>query len=220
MRLWVTRTLPGAEETARRLRDLGHEPIVRPVLAASRVSAEPPDLDKIGAVAFSSGAGVRAFAEISRERSLPVFTTGDATAAEAREAGFGAVHSAWGDLPALARLVASHRPSGEVLWPCAAEPAGDLAAMLAPAGVGVRRLVLYRTVPCAFEVPDGLDGVLIHSPRAARILADRLSAPQSRGLSLFAISPAAAAPLSHLPFADVAVAPRPDETALLGLLGA
>ncbi len=66
--------------------------------------------------------------------------------------------------------------------------------------------------------PSGLDGVLIHSARAAGAVAKVLSPEQSAGLALFALSEAAARPLQDLPFASVAVAPRPEDSALLGLI--
>ncbi len=96
MRIWITRAEPGAQLTAERLRALGHEPGVPPLMEGQPVG-EPPDLAGVGALAFTSRNGVRAFAALSSERSLPVFAVGDATASAAREAGFQDVSSAGGD---------------------------------------------------------------------------------------------------------------------------
>ncbi|MEH6664520.1 MAG: hypothetical protein V7678_06690, partial [Brevundimonas sp.] len=84
------------------------------------------------------------------------------------------------------------------------------AAVAAPGGRGLAALG-----------GGGLDGVLIHSPRAARRLADLTAGltPAAGAVPAFCISAAAAAPLAGAtPFAPV-VAGRPDETALLSLLG-
>ena len=96
MRIWITRAQPEAEATAGRIRALRHEPVVAPVLEV-RPSLDAPALEGVGALAFTSRNGVRAFVALTPERDLQVFTVGDATAAAAREAGFTDVASASGD---------------------------------------------------------------------------------------------------------------------------
>ena len=178
MRVWVTRTQPGADATAARLRDLGHDPIVSPVLAVRRLPVET-GLSAVGALAFTSANAVDAFADAAKgARSLPVFTVGDATAAAARRAGFTDVLSAQGDIHALAELIVRERSRvrGGVLQPAAGEPAADLEALLAEHGVDLQIVPVYETV--AVEPAEALaqlatiDVVLVHSPKAARRLAD------------------------------------------------
>jgi uroporphyrinogen-III synthase len=217
VKLWVTRTAPDAHATAIRLRALGHEPVVAPLLEVRSIGGIRPDLKGVAALAFTSRNGVAAFARLTRRRNLPVYTVGEATAQAAREAGFGAVSSADGALAELVALIALHPPKGRLLWPGAAEPAGDLAAAVAAHGVECLHLPVYETVESAIVAPSGIDGVLVHSPRAARVLAGRMSAEAAAPLGLFAISRHAAQPLSHLPFRFVEIADRPDETALLDL---
>lgn len=227
MRIWITRAQPEAEATAERLRALGHEPLVAPVLEVRAARGEAPDLAGMGALAFTSRNGVRAFAALSPERGLPVFAIGEATAAAAREAGFDRVESAGGDAAALAGLIAGRRGSfdGEVLYAAPEEPAADLAPALAARGVPARALAVYRTVeidppPAATQAlaEGGLDAVLVHSAKAARRLAQsaelRAAAP---GLAVYAISEAALGPLQALGFREALAAPHPDETSLLGL---
>ena len=217
MRLWVTRSQPGAGRTADALRGMGHDPVIQPVL-----DAEPLDvglnLTRVAALAFTSGHAVRAFAALSPRRDLPVFTTGEATAAQARRDGFAEVSSADGDAQDLAHLILQHPPGGEVLWPCAEEPARDLAALLAHGGVTAIRQPVYRTVIATEAAPHRLDGVLIHSARAAQALAKLLPAPDARALSLYALSAAAAEPLANHPFHRRILATRPEESALLSLI--
>lgn len=226
LRLWVTRARPGAEATAARLTTMGHHPLVSPLLAVRRQKPRL-DLADVGAIAFTSRNGVAAFAALDPERALPVFAVGDATAEAARAAGFRHVRSAAGDVTALAALIAAQPVDGAVLIAGAREPAGDLPGVLTAAGVQTRAAVLYAAVAAsggrglAALKAGKLDGVLIHSPRAARRLADLTEGliPAAGALPAWCISPAAAAPLSGSPaFAPVA-ADHPDEAALLSLLG-
>lgn len=217
MKLWVTRTEPDAEATARRLRDLGHEPVVAPLLEVRPLAGVKADFRGVSALAFTSRNGVSAFAALSKRRNLPVYTVGEATAEAARHAGFGAVSSADGDINDLVALIAVHPPTGKLLCPGPVEPAGDLIGQLAGHGVACTLLPVYETVPTDQKVPDALDGVIIHSPKAGRVLAELLTPAMARELRLYAISAAAASPLSHLPFTSIEIAPEPDETALLGL---
>ncbi len=146
MRVWVTRTQPAADATAARLRALGHDPVVDPVLDVQPIEAAI-DLAGVDALAFTSRNGVEAFAALTREgRALPVFTVGDATADAARACGFTTVHSAEGDVAALAERIASAHP-GAVLHAAAREPAGDLAGLLRKRGVAARTVAVYDTVP-------------------------------------------------------------------------
>ncbi|HEY5412212.1 MAG TPA: uroporphyrinogen-III synthase [Caulobacteraceae bacterium] len=227
MRIWITRAQPEAEATAQRLRALGHEPVVAPLLEVQPLGASV-DLEGVVALAFTSRNGVRAFAASSPERNLKVFTVGDATAAAARGAGFADVSSAAGDALALAELIARGRAAlgGVVLYLAPEEPAGDLAgalAALAAQGVPARTQAVYRTQPPAAPaaVPPGVDLVLIHSAKAARRLAeDPALAETAPSMTAVCISPAAAEPLAGLGFRDVLVAPQPTEAALIQTLDA
>lgn len=213
MRVWITRTRPGADRTAERARDLGFNPVVEPLFVV-RPLAPKVDLAGVTALAFTSAQGVDAFARLRPERDLPVFAVGDATAAAAARAGFVEVRSADGDVAALARLIAAARPEGAVLHPAAAEPAGDLAGALRTAGIGAETVAVYETVERDWTTP-AFDAVLVQSPRAARALSTRLPpAP----LAFACVSDTAAAPLRAAGFADVRVAAAPTEAETLALL--
>lgn len=213
-RVWVTRAEPGAARTAARLTALGFEPLVAPVLAI-RPLTPVPDLTGVAALAFTSRNGVVAFAALTPDRALPVFTVGDATARAARDAGFTPVRSAAGDIHALAALIAAAAP-GPVLAPGAAEPAGDLAALLA-GRAEVRALPVYEAVETDIPAPAGFDAVLVHSPRAARALAMHAWALDDQ--LAVAISAAAAEPLEDLGLREIRIASAPTDYALLQGLG-
>ena len=227
-RIWVTRASPGAEATAARLAARGFQPLVDPLLEVRDLSPAI-DLDGVAALAFTSVNGVAAFARLSDQRDRPVFTVGDRTARAAREAGFADVASADGDVAALAALILDRAAGldGAVLHPSALEPAGDLLSPLAAAGLSARRLAVYEALDrdpssSTLAALDGLDAVLLHSPRAARTLSAWLTRHPAPRLAAVCLSPAVAAPLGTLVQAgrlkSVTSAPHPDETALLNLL--
>lgn len=216
-RVWVTRARPGADRTAERLATLGFTPVLAPLLAIRPLDARP-DLTGVQALAFTSRNAVQVFAELLGDRAPPVFAVGDATAASAREAGFHDVRSAGGDLHALAALVRAEGAGLSILHPCAAEPAGDLAALVGDTA-RVTPLAVYEAVETDATAPEVWDAVLIHSPRAARALAARLSAQDARGRIAVVISSAAATRLSVRGLAEIRIAAAPTEDALLAALG-
>lgn len=166
-RVWITRAEPGAARTVARLRDMGFEPIVAPLLAIKHLTPPVPDLAPFAALAFTSINGVAAFAALTPRRDLPVFAVGDATAQAADDAGFADVSSAAGDLRALACLIAGAIADAAVLVPQAETPAGDFTAALTAAGarnVSIQSLTVYRAIETSAAAPSPFDAVLIHSP--------------------------------------------------------
>ena len=216
-RVWVTRARPGAERTAARLIDRGFEALVAPLLEVRPLPQAEPGLSGIAALAFTSPNGAAAFAALTARRDLPVFAVGDATAEAARAAGWREVISAGGALGELAALLAERAP-GAVLAPGAAEPAGDLPGLLA-GRVEVRRLAVYDAVETGAGAPFGWEAVLVHSPRAGRVVAARRGPAGGRARRAVAISEAAAAPLASCGFGELRIARAPTEAAVLEALG-
>ena len=221
-RVWVTRTRPGAERTGAHLSALGFTPLIAPLLDIHPLDVTP-DLTGIQAMAFTSRNGVAAFVARSpaRPRPLleaPVFAVGDGTAEAAREAGFTDVRSARGDLAALATLIRAEAAGLSILHPCAARPAGDLAAMVGDAA-RVSGLAIYEARETGLDAPEAWDIVMIHSPRAARALAARLPAEAASGRIACTVSANAAEPISGFDFAEIRIADAPDENGLLATLG-
>ena len=58
MKVWITRTWPGADRTAARLKALGIDSLIDPVLAVRSLNVEV-DLERVDALAFTSPNGVR-----------------------------------------------------------------------------------------------------------------------------------------------------------------
>ena len=223
--LWVTRAQPGADATAARLRELGIEPIVEPLLEVRAIAGADLDLTGVSALAFTSANGVAAFAARSPERALRVFAVGDATAAAARAQRFKSVLSAQGDVAALAAALTSRRRelSGVILYPAAAEPSQDLAAALAAVGLQVRQAAVYETVaalPSAalLEQLPQIDGVLLHSAKAALGLARFLKDHPAPALVAYCLSPQIARALARAGLAQRLSAAQANETALMALV--
>jgi len=219
-RILVTRAEPGATTTAAKLAAGGLDPIVEPLLLLQPIAvASVPEFD---ALAFTSPNGVRLFAQLSPRRDVPVYCVGKRTSEVARNCGYQIALSANGDVAALARVIAQRLArDARLLHAGNAESRGDLAAQLRDAGRKAEFLATYAAQPAATPGPflarhlageAVFDAVLIHSPRAAMILAGFLEAvPRHAIVSVAAISAAAADPLvPHARNLEIAIAPNED----------
>jgi uroporphyrinogen-III synthase len=223
--VWITRARPGADATAVRVRELKLEAVVEPLLEVRLAEDAPIDLAGVSAIAFTSANAVDAFAQRSPERAIRVFAVGDATASAARIHRFGNVLSAKGDVAALASALVSRRRElpGVVLYPAAAEPAQDLAGALEGVGLRVRQVTLYETVilppsEALIERLPQIDGVLVHSAKAAKALTAFLRTHPAPELTAFCLSRQIGRSLSRAGLAAVVSAESANEAALLALL--
>lgn len=219
-RILVTRSEPGASQTAERLRAAGYAAIVEPVFAIEPITVDLPDFD---ALAFTSANGVRQFATLSSRRDVPVFCVGARTADEALYVGFGNVASADGDIEALGALIEDRLlRSARILHAGNEEARGDLTGRLRAAGFAAKFAAIFRAVPAPAPGPvlrahlagkPEFDAVLVHSPRGAAIIADFANGSQA-ALNVAAISAAAVAPLATVA-GRTEIASHPDEQSLL-----
>jgi uroporphyrinogen-III synthase len=231
-RALVTRPRDEAARLAALLARRGIEVVIEPLIEIADRDEALPDLAGVQAILCTSANGVRALAHASAERGIAIFAVGDATAREARAAGFRKIDSAGGNVDDLARLACRRlRPiDGKLLHVAGSEVAGDLAAALRGSGFAVERAVLYEaraadalTPGTAAAIGRGeIDLALFFSPRTAAIFA-RLAdaAAVSRGLAAtvaMSISPAADAALGTLPFRERLIAAAPIQAALLALV--
>ena len=225
-RVLVTRSEPGASETAQRLADLGYAPVVEPLFA---IEATPSALPPYDALAFTSANGVRIFARMDQGRDRPVFCVGGRTAQEALDVGFTQVMSADGDVNDLAGLIMEKLPPGARLLHAGNEESrGDLSGTLSAGGLRASFLATFRAVPVSRPGPrlaahlrgePAFEAVLIHSARASAILSQfAAEATCSAPVDVASISAEAARPLVHLA-RRVQTAARPNEAALFDSLG-
>jgi uroporphyrinogen-III synthase len=233
MSCWlVTRPADDAARLAESMAGRGHQAVIAPMFEIDYSTPEPIDLTDVQALLFTSANGVRGFVRMEPRRHLPVFTVGDATARQARAAGFGDVTSAGGDVGDLARVAGDRLdPAAGTLFHAAGkQTAGNLKGMLERTGFAVRRAVLYRARPvpalpaaaAAALRNHTVDGALFFSPRTAEVfdrlvraaaLTDRL-----QRLAAMCLSAAVARRLDGGTWGAVRIAERPEASSLLALL--
>lgn len=228
MRIAVTRPEEDAGPLKARLEALGHEVVMAPLLSIRRRGdAAIPD-GAWQAIAVTSANGIRALPPGHGLEKFRTLTVGPQSLKAARAAGFRA-EAHGGDVNGLAAFIRSELDpgAGPILYLSGAETAGDLEAQLAGAGFACHRAMLYDAVPAEdLGAAAGalrarrLDGVLLYSPRTARIWrglveAAGLSAAAEK-MRNFCLSPNVA---SVLPDAwDKKIAETPDEQAMLAML--
>lgn len=232
MRVLITRPEREATTLATALSQRGHVPVIAPLFRLE-ILHPPADfsasLAACQAVLLTSANGARALAEASEQRGRPILAVGDTTAATAEGLGFNAVTSAAGDGSALAELVRKRLDpkAGPLLHVCGVDQALDLGEALGRDGFEVRRFALYdaraeSTLPDSARAAlqaRALDAATFFSPRAAsqfaKLVGEAGLADSVRGVTAIAISPAALAPLSKLPFKASVAAARPTRQAVL-----
>ena len=225
-RVWITRAEPGASATARRVEAAGLVPLVTPLLETADLADASLALDALppsAVLAFTSANGVRAFARLTPRRDLKAWCVGAATAGAARQAGFVDVVAGGGDVEALARDLLAAPGGAEIVHASALDPAGDLVGRLSAAGRPARRLAVYaareaRPAPARLQEALGAETILVHSPRAARILEGLLGGRPGPGPWVVGLSPACLAPLGSLDLAGMAAPASPLESDLINLL--
>ncbi len=233
MRIAVTRPQADSERTAAALRARGHEVLVAPLMRV-----EPVKADLAGGWAAVIITSANAPAAISTHPArdallkLPVFAVGRRSADAARAAGFADVASASGDVRDLVRLIAERRADAKapLLYLAGEDRAADLIGELTVHGIAAEMRVVYRAVTAPFppELIEALksgaiDAVLHFSKRSA---ANYLAGARQAGLLAQALTPRqtclsqpVAEPLAAAGASRVAIAARPDEAALIELLG-
>ncbi len=226
----VTRPEPGLSETMDALAGMGFSPVAAPLLSVRPLRPVLPQ--RVQAILLTSGQAAAPLAGLASElRGLPVLAVGDATAARARAAGFGAVDSATGDATRLVGIASARfDPEGEpLLLACGRGQGREVAAGLRRAGFRIRRRCVYavRAVrrlpePALDALGSGRVGaVLFFSADTAAVFVRVLPPGLHAALAVIravAISPQAAEPVRRLRWRSITAARAPNATALLALL--
>lgn len=236
MRLLVTRPEPDAERTAAALHARGHSVVIAPLIRIETITGAEIGSGPWAAILITSANAASAIAQharVAQLRPLAVFAVGERSADAMRAVGFADVCSADGDVSDLAPLVAQRmKPGAPILYLAGADRSGDLAGVLADRGFVVCTVVVYRAIAAA-AFPDvatgalaaGIDGVLHFSRRSAEAY---VKAAETAGLVKaalqqpvhFCLSAAVAEPLARAGAAEVRIAIKPVEAALIALIAA
>ncbi len=224
--VWVTRTQPGADRTARAVEALGHKVVVAPVLEVIPLPADFSGI-RFNAVIFTGGNAVEAFCRLSERRDVTAWCVGDTTAEGAQAQGFQTVMSADGDAEALFKLIKDKAPrDGLFLYLSPKEPAAPLLAWMWAEGLSISQIPVYETRMVTPDLdPTEVTHVLIHSAKAARAVANVLGKFAFTKLCLVFISDAVSAAFdeawtrltkNNVPEAFTRrISPFPDEASML-----
>lgn len=227
-RVLVTRSEPGATQTAARLTALGLFPIIAPVSLIIARDLRAPD--HVIATLLTSRNAVAACPQSLHKR--PVFAVGTATATLATELGFCRVFNSEGDAGTLANLVADalSPEHGSLFLPSAQGQGLVLAASLRRRGFHVIRRVAYQAVyvpdlpeAAAIDLRQGrLAAAMFFSGETSRHFVRLVQAAKLvnavRNIEAVAISERAAVALRLLPWRRISVAVKPNQDAMLALL--
>ncbi|PZN94685.1 MAG: hypothetical protein DCF30_19985, partial [Hyphomicrobiales bacterium] len=231
MRILVFRPPVEAERTAAAIRARGHEAIVAPLFAVSRLPAPAPQ-GPFSAIVLTSANAVPALADLPQAwRDLPVFAVGGRTAARVREAGFEDARSANGNRDDLIGLIRDNlaAPAG-LLMIVARDRHEDVDTRLTDAGFEVAIWEAYEAQAVSVLPADaqqalrqgGVDGALHYSARGVRtclaLARDAGLAEALLDLTHVTLSADVAGPLISAGASTVLVAEYPEEAALLAAL--
>ena len=208
--VWITRTLPAADESAKIWRDAGFEPLVSPLLNIQSVPHESFSADEI--LIFTSKNGIDHVAA-SGQRAICV---GDATAQHAIKAGFRDVVSVDGTSANITDWVrANLQRSQSVTHVSGWHVRGSIVEDLQSDGYAAARVKVYRSTPRSIWPDTPTSHVALYSPLAARSFAELAKGQRISDLSAICISQATANELAGLRLKSVRIAARPREDELI-----
>ncbi|WP_375195497.1 uroporphyrinogen-III synthase [Sphingobium sp.] len=214
-RVVILRPEPGASRTAARAAELGLVAEVHPLFAPRAIDWAAPSPDRFDALLLTSANAARlAGARLTDYRVLPTYAVGRATARALAEAGLAGAVAGDGDGTAIARRIADdgHRVVLHL--------AGRTVAPMEAGLLTIERVAVYEMRRTDEDgLADRLEPgsiLLVHSPRAGGILAERVSVDQRGGLHLIAISPAALAACGA-GWASAEAPDTPDDERMLAL---
>jgi uroporphyrinogen-III synthase len=212
-RLVVVRPEPGASATVGRATAMGLEAVAMPLFEVEAIAWEAPGAGDYDALLLTSANALRHGGDgLQKLRGLPVYAVGDATADEARRAGFTVAICGDGDVE---RLLRSIPDSARLLHLCGEH------RTVAPSPHSVTEVAVYRSrellAPADLRLVDGQTAA-VQSPRAGRRLAELIDAAgiERSGLRIAAISDAAAEAAGE-GWAMRVAADRPSDAALLAV---
>ena len=226
MHIILTRPIEDAAPLAEKLLQLGHIPLITPLLKiVARPSISIP-ATAYQAICLTSANAIRVMDDISTVQTIPLYAVGAQSERMAIDKGFTQVSAQGGDVHGLHHFLTNHLkpPNGPLLYLSGAETSGDLQGRLKASGFDVDRVITYDAVKSkltAFrhEIINS-DVVLLYSPRTAKLWVSEI---QTLGLS------EKAARIKHICLSDNvaanlpqswprAIAATPTEDALLALL--
>lgn len=230
----ITRPQPAAGEFAQKLEKDGFTCYVAPMTEYVEQNPGIADLSDYQAVIFTSAQTVQLFCRFFKDRYIPVFAVGDATAKAAEGENFRRVYSAKGDGQALVKLMREHKGEFKIrraLHACGEDTAENIGDQLQDDGIYVDRAPLYKA-DFVEELPGDvvkalkegeITTVTFLSARTASNFVRLVQAHEelegmTADLEAVCISDRVATEARGLPWRSVRVAARPQLDACIDLL--
>ncbi|WP_027144598.1 uroporphyrinogen-III synthase [Mesorhizobium sp. WSM3626] len=235
LRVLVTRPEPGASRTARKLEEMGFEPLLLPLTETTALPVDAKAVpNDVAAVAITSANAMRhtpgdLMAVLS---NLPCHAVGKRTAEAAREAGFLSVIEGPGDAEALAAGMGIAFSGKAIVYLCGRVRFPAFEQKLKAAHVQVHAVETYDTIAVSYSdeailpliAGQSVDAVLLYSAKAAAAMQVLASRPALQKVfektRVFVLSARIAAAFGDSAGKAIRVAARSDEEALLALLQA
>ncbi|WP_420547029.1 uroporphyrinogen-III synthase [Curvivirga sp.] len=237
----VTRPKEDAASLLEILDTRGYASLSSPLLKINYI--DPPAefsnwLTESQALVLTSANGVRALTSNEKHKHtyirLPVYAVGDATAREARDAGFKQIETAAGDVDKLAELIKKklNPENGSVTHIAGSKLAGDLSNLLEKGGFTYCRATLYDSIKATELSIDVIEAlaharvrcVLFYSPRTAEsfsTLVEKANLGETlKTVTAICLSQNVATKIEHQNWLDIQVAKQPTQNDLLTLLDA
>lgn len=222
--VWITRSLPGARQSADAWQAAGFETYINPLIRIGVPKVMPQPLDKRDVLLITSTNALRFLEILTDRRDWPVMTVGDASAHYARKMGFVDVLSARGtakDLLALSQKIYSPNTPRTFVYASARHVSFDLSETLRARGFKARRDIYYHNDVRQYANIDSappLTHLAVYSPMAAR--AARRFAGQVNGAKTISISANADKALGERYKNRRLIAGRPNEQAMIKAVSA
>ncbi len=226
MQLIITRPEIDAVPLKVKLESLGHSAILAPLLKiVPRPDAYIPPL-AYQLVCATSANALKSVHIDDAIKKIPLLTVGPQSLAVAKQEGFKNCQAHGGDVQGLvAHITAYFDPkNGPVLYLSGAETSSNLRALLKASDFAVERVIIYDAV---IQTPSEIDralakasGVLLYSPRSARIWCDLMvksGLDREAATTIYFCLSDNVAKILPRPW-QKRVAKTPDEAAMLALL--
>jgi uroporphyrinogen-III synthase len=226
MQLIITRPEADALPLKAKLESMGHTAYLAPLLKiVPRPGVYIPSL-AYQLVCATSANALRSLYPADEIKNIELLTVGPQSLSAAREEGFKFCQAHGGDAQGLAaHITANFVPkNGPILYLSGAETASNFRALLKASGFSVERVIIYdaviQTPPEIDRALEKANGVLLYSPRSARIWCDFMVKSklekQAASPTYYCLSDNVAKILP-MPW-QKRVAKTPDEAAMLALL--
>jgi uroporphyrinogen-III synthase len=226
MRIILTRPVEDAAPLAAKLRGLGHEPFITPLLKIKARSNALIPSKPYQAICLTSANAIRVLGKIEAIQHIPLYAVGQQSENMANDKGFTHVSAHGGDVIGLHKYLTGHLDpkDGPVLYLSGAETSGDMQGLLQGSGFDVDRIITYDAVKSSLsdfhsEI-ESAEAVLLYSPRTAKLWASEIEnlklTQAAMRINHICLSANVAA---NLPQSwPRAIAAAPTEAALLALL--